>query len=172
MHSFTKILGPILVASAMITCAHAQTPPVRQQLDTTLFKDGHQIAVGTSIIADEINGKAPFVVSSGTHVGYGTCTKVGDTTTLKSESVFVGRAIVISPVVVDATKAKLSVSVQDTEFVGKHEAGPSDCRSEIVDSKGLKVADINVDIADGQTVEVPLGDVHYRLVLKLHDVNL
>lgn len=172
MHRFTRVLSPILAAGAMITCAHAQTPPVRQQLDVNLFKDGHQIAMGSTIIADEISGKIPFVVSSGTHVGYGTCSKVGNTTTLKSEDLFVGRAMVISPVEIDGTRAKLSVSVQDTEFAGKHESGPSDCRSETVDSKGLKVANINVDIADGQTVEVPLGDAHYRLVLKLHDVNL
>jgi hypothetical protein len=172
MNLFIKLLGPIFVTGATITCAHAEATPLRQQLDVALYKDGHQIAVGTTIIQDEIVGKAPFVISSGTHIGYGKCTKAGNTASLTSDSLFVGRAMFIDPVAVDATRAKLSVSVQDTEFVSKYEDGPADCRSETVSTKGLKVDKVIVDIADGQSVDVPLGDAHYRLALKLHNPNL
>lgn len=92
-----------------------------------------------------------------TEIGYGKCTKVGNATSLASDSVFVGLAMFIDPVVVDGTRAKLSVSVQDTEFVAKHEDGPADCRSETVGTKGLKVNKVIVDIADGQSIDVPLG---------------
>ena len=172
MHRFIKSLGTILVAGSLITCAHAETQPLRQEIDVALYKDGHQITVGTSIIADEFSGKKPFVLSSGTNIGYGACTKVSGGISLKSENVFVGRAVFIEPVEVAPGKAKLSVSVQDDEFTGRREVGPADCRSETIDTKGLRVEKINVDITDGQSLDVPLGDAHYRLTLKLHGFDL
>ncbi|BEU28023.1 hypothetical protein [Paraburkholderia sp. 22B1P] len=177
MNRLVKALSPLIITGAAITCAHAEATPVQQQLDVALYKDGHQIAMGTSIIKDEIVGKAPYAMRSGTEIGYGRCTKVGNTkvgnaTSLASDSVFVGLAMFIDPVVVDGTRAQLSVSVQDTEFVGKHEDGPADCGSETVSTKGLKVNKVIVDIADGQSIDVPLGDTHYRLALKLHNADL
>jgi hypothetical protein len=172
MNRIIKALSPFIMTGAVITGAHAEAPSVQQQLDVALYKDGHQIAMGTSIIKDEIVGKAPYAMRSGTEIGYGKCTKVGNATSLASDSVFVGLAMFIDPVVVDGTRAKLSVSVQDTEFVGKYEDGPADCRSETVSTKGLKVNKVVVDIADGQSIDVPLGDPHYRLALKLHNPDL
>ncbi|MEM5440389.1 hypothetical protein [Paraburkholderia diazotrophica] len=167
-----KVLSPFIITGAAITCAHAEATSLQQQLDVALYKDGHQIATGTSIIKDEIVGKAPYTMRSGTEIGYGKCTKVGNATSLASDSVFVGLAMFIDPVVVDGTRAKLSVSVQDPEFMGKHGDGPVDCRSETVSTKGLKVNKVIVDIADGQSIDVPLGDPHYRLALKLHNPDL
>ncbi|MFP3554817.1 hypothetical protein SB861_29515 [Paraburkholderia sp. SIMBA_049] len=57
-------------------------------------------------------------------------------------------------------------------MAGKHDVGPSDCHSEVVDVRGLDVKDVGVDVANGQTVEVPLGDARYRLVLKLRNEDL
>lgn len=172
MHRSIRSLSTILVAGSLIASAYAETQPIRQQLDVALYKDGHQITFGTSIIADEFSGKKPFAFSSGTNIGYGACTKVAGGISLKSENVFVGRAVFIEPVEVTLGKAKLSVSVQDDEFAGRREVGPADCRSESIDTKGLRVEKINVDITDGQPVDVPLGDAHYRLTLKLHGFDL
>ncbi|MBB5420709.1 hypothetical protein [Paraburkholderia atlantica] len=170
MHSISKVFGPFLIAGALMASAQAETAPVREQLDAALYKDGVQIVTGTSVIGN--NGKAPFVISNGENIAYGHCTKDGNTTTLRSESAFVGRALFIAPAMVDGNKAMVSVSVQDTEFVGKSEDGPADCRSEVVNTKGLIVEKRNVVVADGQTIDVPLGDAHYRLALKLHHADL
>ncbi|MGF6735533.1 hypothetical protein OKW50_007706 [Paraburkholderia youngii] len=170
MHCISKFISPFLVAGAFMASAQAETAPVQEQLDAALYKNGVQIVTGTSIIGND--GKAPFVISNGENISYGHCTKFGDTTTLRSESAFVGRALFIAPAMVDGNKAMVSVSVQDTEFVGKSEDGPADCRSEVVNTKGLIVEKRNVVVADGQTIDVPLGDSHYRLVLKLHNVAL
>jgi hypothetical protein len=38
----------------------------------------------------------------------------------------------------------------------------------VVDVHGYTASDIPVELADGQTVEVPLNNPQYRLVLSLH----
>jgi len=173
MKKITRALLSIVLTSTMTTAVYAAaTAAPQEQLDVVLYKDGHQIATGRTVIYDELFGQRPFVVSSGTNVGYGTCTKDAATTRVRSESIFVGHAIFIKPVAIDGEKARLSVSVLDTEFAGKHDVGPSDCHSEVVDVRGLDVKDVGVDVANGQTLEVPLGDAHYRLVLKLHNEDL
>ncbi|MGF6547229.1 hypothetical protein QFZ96_002300 [Paraburkholderia youngii] len=37
---------------------------------------------------------------------------------------------------------------------------------------GLEATNMTVDVADGQSVDVPLGDAHYCLALKLHHADL
>ena len=169
MHSISKAFSPFLIAGALMASAQAETAPVREQLDAALYKDGVPIVTGSSIIGDD--GKAPFVISNGENIGYGHCTKVGNTITLRSESTFVGRGLFIAPAMADG-KAMVSVTVHDTELLGKSEDGPADCRSQVVKTKGLVVEKRNVVIADGQTIDVPLGDAHYRLALKLHHAEL
>ncbi|MGF6988451.1 hypothetical protein QFZ99_008015 [Paraburkholderia atlantica] len=170
MHSFSKVFSPFLIAGALVASAQAETAPAREQLDAALYKDGVPIVTGSSIIGDD--GKAPFVISNGENIGYGHCTKAGNTITLRSESTFVGRGLFIAPAMVDGNKAMVSVTVHDTEFIGKSEDGPADCRSQVVNKKGLVVEKRNVVVADGQTIDVPLGDAHYRLALKLHHADL
>jgi hypothetical protein len=170
MKKISKALLSIVLTSTIAVTEVSAAP--RAQLDVVFYKDGHEITTKRSYISDELFGQQPSAMSSGTEVGYETCTKDGPTTRVRSESVFVGHAIFIKPVAIDGEKARLSVSVLDTEFAGKHHVGPSDCRSEVVDVRGLDVKDVGVDVANGQTVEVPLGDVRYRLLLKLRNEDL
>ncbi|NUX57998.1 hypothetical protein [Paraburkholderia youngii] len=169
MNSISKTLGAIAICASAIANASAASPA--QQVDVSFYKDGHLVSAGTSIIAHEF-GQSPFAYSSGTHVGFGTCHLEGATMRLQSESRFVGLSLVVKPVDVDANRVRLSVTAQDTEFVGKRDVGTADCHSEVVDVKGLEATNVTLDVADGQSVDVPLGDAHYRLVLKLHHADL
>ncbi|OLL27234.1 hypothetical protein BTH42_33875 [Burkholderia sp. SRS-W-2-2016] len=170
MNRLSKTLTAVALCACAIGNASAAAPA--QQIDVSFYKDGHLVSAGTSIIAHEAFGRSPFAYSSGTHVGFGTCHLEGATMRLQSESRFVGLSLVVKPVDVDTNKARLSVTAQDTEFVGKRDSGTVDCHSEVVDVKGLEATDVTIDVVDGQSVDVPLGDARYRLVLKLHRADL
>jgi hypothetical protein len=170
MNRFLKPLGAIVLCASAMTNASAASPA--QQIDVSFYKDGRLVSAGTSIIADEVFGRKPFTYYSGTQVAFGTCHLEGETRRTQSESRFVGVSLVVKPVDVDASKARLSVTAQDTEFTGKHDVGTADCHSEVVDVKGLETKNVTVDVTDGQSVDVPLGDAHYRLVLKLRHADL
>jgi hypothetical protein len=58
--------------------------------------------------------------------------------------------------------------VEKTALDGIHKTGTADCTSEVVDVRGYTASDIAVELADGQTVEVPMKNPQYRLVLSLH----
>ncbi|TDN59017.1 hypothetical protein [Paraburkholderia sp. BL10I2N1] len=125
------------------------------------------MVTGTTILKDQFGNETPFVISDGTEIGYGTCSKDGTTLRLRSNSQFVGRSIVVKPVGQEGEKIRLSISATDTVSTGIDEVGPADCRSQVVKTAGLDVSNVAATIADGATVEVPLGDPHYQLRLKL-----
>jgi hypothetical protein len=170
MHHLSRALGAIALSIAAMAQAHATT--MAQELDVAWFKDGQQIAFARHALYSDVSGPTPYAYLSGTQVGYATCTGSGQNIKLKSESVLVGRSLSIKPVSLDGNKARLSASAMDTTLDGKHQTGPADCRSEVIDLHGLAETDIPVDISVGQTVDVHFKDAHYHLVLKLQSEPL
>lgn len=163
----------LLAASSL---AHSQAilrpQPAEQQLSVSWLKDGNVIGSGTSTIYTPGEGFSPYVFQSGTSIGYGTCTRVGQNIKLQSQTQFVGRSLIIKPVSrMSDDKLRVTISVTDTSLNGKLLAGTDECRSEVLDVKGLSESDISVDIRDEQTVEVPFKDSRYRLVLRLRAVT-
>ncbi|MFP3554819.1 hypothetical protein SB861_29525 [Paraburkholderia sp. SIMBA_049] len=77
MKKITKALLSIVLTSTMVATEVSAAPSTapREQLDVSLYKDGHQIIMKRSYISDEIFGQQPSAMSSGTEVGYETCTK-------------------------------------------------------------------------------------------------
>lgn len=168
-HRYTT-LGAMAFTAAV--AAHAQVATKAQELDVAWFKDGHQIVAARQVINSDEIGPNPLLYSSGEQVPSATCIGGGNSVKLKGEMVFVGRSLLVKPVAIDGDRAQLSVSTVDTTSVGSHQAGPADCRSLVVDVRGSSEKDIPVEISVGQTVDVPLKDAHYRLVLKLHDAAM
>ncbi|MGP8486038.1 hypothetical protein ACT2FY_08570 [Paraburkholderia fungorum] len=163
-----KKLTIALAALGFATAAvqsNAATPA--QILDIAWLKDGQQIEVAHHVIYSEAFGARPFAYSSGTSTAYGTCADDGRTKTKRSESLFVGRALLVKPIAIEASKAQLTVSAHDTTLEGMHLTGNPDCRTEVPDVRGLSEDDIHVDIPLGQTVDAPLKDSRYRLALTL-----
>lgn len=158
-----------LFASALTTSliASAHAAPWAQTLEVTWYKDGKVIDSGRHIIADA-SGVSTYLHRSGQEVGYATCTVTPQQTKLTASSVFVGRSLLIKPVAIDLDNVRLSVSATDTMLDGKHKAGTASCTSEVVDVHGYSANDLAVQFTGAQTVEVPMNDPHYRLVLSLH----
>lgn len=152
--------------------ASAQTMPPAQTLDITWYKDGQVIDSGRHKIGGP-SGASPYRHESGQSVGYATCTVVPpQQIKLTAASVFVGRSLLITPVSIDQRNVRLSVSAIDTVFDGKHTAESAGCTSEVVDVHGYTATDLHVQFTGTQTVEVPMKDPHYRLVLSLRPETL
>jgi hypothetical protein len=165
MQLMRKALFATAIAASLIAGAHAA--PIAQTLDVTWYKDGKVIDGGRHIVADGA-GVSTYLHRSGQEVGYVTCQTTAQGKKLVPSSVFVGRSLLIKPVLIDLDKLQLSVSAIDTAFDGKRKTGNADCASEVVDTHGYAASDIPVELNGTQTVEVPMKDPHYRLVLSLH----
>lgn len=162
-----KTLFATAIAASLITGAHAATPVTVQTLDVTWYKGGHLIDRGQHIVNDG-SSLATYVRRSGEEIGYASCSGAAGSVRLSAEKKFVGRSLLIRPVSANAGKVQLSVSAIDTTLDGIRKTGAADCTSEVVDVHGYTASDIPVELADGQTVEVPLNNPQYRLVLSLH----
>lgn len=160
-----KTLFATAIAASLIASAHAATTV--QTLDVTWYKDGQVIDHGQHILNDGTS-LATYQHRSGQEVGYANCTSAAGTTRLSAETKFVGRSLLIQPITANAGKVQLSVSAIDTALAGIRKIATADCTSEVVDVHGYTASDIPVELADGQTVEVPLNNPHYRVVLTLH----
>ncbi|CAG4923460.1 hypothetical protein [Paraburkholderia gardini] len=160
------------MAFTVAIAAHAQAATKAQELDVAWFKDGHQIVAARQVINSDEIGPNPLLYSSGEQVPSARCIGGGNNVKLKGELVFVGRSLFVQPVAVHGDKARLLVSAMDTTSDGTRQTGPADCRSLVVDVHGLSEKDISVDISVGQSVDVPMKDAHYRLVLKLNDASM
>jgi hypothetical protein len=165
MKFVSKSLFATAIVASLIGSAHAA--PLAQTLDITWYKDGKVIDSGRHIIADG-SGVSTYLHRSGQEIGYATCTSTPQETKLTSQSVFVGRSLLIKPVSIDLDNIGLSVSAIDTVSDGKHTTGTASCTSEVVDVQGYTATDIPVHLRGTQTVEVPMKDSRYRLVLSLH----
>jgi hypothetical protein len=169
MQLLRKALFATAIAAGVVAGAHAA--PLAQTLDITWYKDGQVIDTGRHIIGDR-TGVFTYLHRSGQEAGYVTCQATAQGTTLVSSSVFVGRSLLIKPVLIDLDKVKLSVSAVDTTFDGMRKTGNADCASQVVDTHGFAASDVSVEFNGAQTLEVPLNDPHYRLVLSLHPETL
>ena len=141
--------------------------PVNQILEVVLVKDGQTIDAGRTVMKDQFGTVTPFVMTSGTEIGFGTRSKDGNTRQMSSNSKFVGRSIVVKPVAEESGKFRLSITATDTVSTGVDTVGPTDCPSQVVKTSGLEVKDVSATIADDETVDVPLGNPHYQLRLTL-----
>jgi hypothetical protein len=162
-----KTLFATAIAAILITSANAATPVTVQTLDVTWYKGGQVIDKGQHIVNDG-SSLATYLHRSGKDIGYASCTGAAGSIRLSAENKFVGRSLLIRPVSANAGKVQLSVSAIDTALDGIRKTETADCTSEVVDVHGYTASDIPVELADGQTVEVPLNNPQYRLVLSLH----
>jgi hypothetical protein len=159
-----KTLFATTVAGALITAAHASTTIA--VLDVSWYKDGKLINGARHTLVDGMPF-SPVLKQHGQQVGYLQCTQTANQIDRRVQTAFVGQSLAVKPVMLDGDKARLLVSAMDTVFVGKHQIGTADCSSEVVDVSGYSQSDIAVDVADGQTVDVPLNDPHYQLKVSL-----
>lgn len=166
-----KLAIALAVIGLASVTAQSRAATMPQELDIAWLKDGQQIQVASHLLFSEAFGASPFALFSGTSTPYATCAGDGPTRTVRSESLFVGRALLIKPITIDSSKAQLTVSARDTTLEGMHPAGTADCRSEVPDVHGLSENDIHVDVPVGQTVDVPLRDSRYRLTLTLRVIS-
>jgi len=166
-----KLIAALAAIGFASVAARSQAATVPQYLDITWLKDGQQIAVARHLLYSETFGASPFALSSGTSTPYAACADDGPTKTVRSESLFVGRALLVKPITIDSNEAQLTVSARDTTLEGMHPAGTADCRSEVPVVHGLSADDIHVDVPVGETVDVPLRDSRYRLTLTLRVIS-
>ncbi|BCG05556.1 hypothetical protein PPGU19_101240 (plasmid) [Paraburkholderia sp. PGU19] len=165
MQPIRKALFATAIAAGFI--ANAQAAATIQTLDITWYKDGKVIDQAQHIVNDGTS-LTPYLQRGGKEVGYANCTGSAGAMRLSAEKMFVGRSLLINPVSANAGKVQLSVSATDTALDGIRKTGTADCTSEVVDVHGYTASDIPVEIADGQTVDVPLKNPQYKLVLRLH----
>ncbi|MFX1670877.1 hypothetical protein PWR63_00975 [Paraburkholderia sp. A2WS-5] len=162
-----KSLTALATSLALSTAAHAGPTARTYTLDATWTRDGVLVASETSIIRDALGKTQPFLSSSGDSIGYLECTKLPNGVRLVSHQKWVGRMLQINATKDDGESFDLDVTAIDTVSTGKTKTGTGDCVSEVVNTTGLEAPDINVHMHAGRTIEVPLGDPHYKLVLKL-----
>ena len=157
------------LAAVITLCGVANAAPAvpHYELFVALSHDGVTVTAARSIIRDSFGNVVPLHVSSGTSVGYGECTKTANGQNLESHQKFVGHLLQVVPTKVDGNAFDLSVTAADTVATGITKEGPADCVREIVHTSGLDVHDIVAHMNAGDTTTVPLGDPHYKLVLKL-----
>lgn len=94
----------------------------------------------------------------GYEVGQVTCTGTKETHTLASSQVFIGRALAIRPITVDASGnvGAVAISAQDTHEVGMKDMGPDWCLSRTVDTAGLTVSGLMASITRKGVTVIPL----------------
>ncbi|RZF24273.1 hypothetical protein EVC45_39565 [Paraburkholderia sp. UYCP14C] len=155
MQLIRKALFATAIAAGFI--ANAQASATIQTLNITWYKDGQIIDQGRHIVNDGTS-LATYQHRGEQEVGYANCTSAAGTTRLSAETKFVGRSLLIRPVAVNAGKVQLSVSAIDTALDGIRKTGTAECTSEVVDVHGYTASEIPVELADGQTVEVPLNN--------------
>jgi len=133
----------------------------------TWTHDGAPVASATSIIRDPFGQTQPFHISTGDSNGYVDCTKLPNCVKLVSREKWVGQLVQVDTKKVDGETFDLAVTAIDTAATGKTKTGPANCVSEQVNTTGLEVHDVPVQLRAGSAAEVPLGDPHYKLALKL-----
>ncbi|WP_321936175.1 hypothetical protein [Paraburkholderia sp. J8-2] len=162
-----KHLATLAAAISFCSLAHAAPAVPNYELFVALSHDGATLTTARSIIRDSFGNVVPLHVSSGTSVGYGECAKTANGQSVTSHQKFVGHLVQVVPTKIDGTAFDLSVTAADTLATGITNEGPADCVRQVVHTKGLDVHDIVVHMNAGDTTEVPIGDAHYKLVLKL-----
>lgn len=162
-----KHLATLAAALTVYGAVHAATSAPDYTLTVVLSHDGTPLSTSTSIIRDSFGNESPFLLASGHSIGYGECTKLANGIKLNSRQKFVGRRVQVETKKSEGGSFDLVVSATDTVSTGIAKTGPADCVSEVVKTSGLDVQDVAVHLDAGTDVAVPLGDPHYKLVLKL-----
>lgn len=162
-----KHLATLVATLTVCGAVHAATSAPDYTLSVALSHDGTPLATSTSIIRDSLGNESPFLLASGQSIGYGECTKLANGIKLNARQKFVGRRVEVETKKSEGGSFDLVVSATDTVSTGIAKTGPAHCVSEVVKTSGLDVRDIAVHLDSGKTVDVPLGDPHYKLVLKL-----
>jgi hypothetical protein len=157
------------IAAVLAFCGVANAAPAAPsyELFVALSHDGVTVVTARSIIRDRSGKVVPLHVSSGTSVAYGECTKTANGQNVESHQKFVGHLVQVVPTRINDNAFDLSVTAADTIAAGITNEGPADCLRQVVHTSGLDAHDIVVHLNAGDTTEVPLGNAHYKLVLKL-----
>ncbi|MGU7775686.1 hypothetical protein ACV229_36725 [Burkholderia sp. MR1-5-21] len=152
----------------MLVASAAHAADTSQQLDVDWRQDGRTIMTGITRITRPVEQSTPLHYSSGTSVGYATCTPSGASFSLNANQQFVGRALTVRPVAAQNSQVQFEIDASDTSLVEIKLVDSGPCKSEVVETAGMKPVKLTATVGEGKVATVSLPDGHGELRLKLH----